>query len=60
MPAFLKNYSPKRKQVVKLANEALARPICANEAAVLADGRSVFVDSETRDPVTGLYPLYFL
>jgi len=60
MPSFLKNYSKKRRQMVERANQALKRPICANEAAVLACGRGVYVDSEKQNPVTRLYPLYFL
>jgi len=60
MPDVLKNYHKKRKQVAELASKMLARPICANEAAMLTNGQGVYVDSQEQDPVTGLYPLYFL
>ncbi|MCL2531354.1 MAG: B12-binding domain-containing radical SAM protein [Oscillospiraceae bacterium] len=60
MPQFLKCYDKRRKQVLQHANEALARSICANEAALLRDGRGVFVDSQSQDPITKLYPLAFV
>jgi hypothetical protein len=60
MPGFLKSYDKKRKQVLHRANQALARCICANEAAVLGDGRGVYVDSQKQDLVTKRYPLTFV
>ncbi|MCL2445428.1 MAG: B12-binding domain-containing radical SAM protein [Oscillospiraceae bacterium] len=59
MPAFLKCYDKKRKQVLHHANAALARNICACEVAVLSDGRGVYVDSRKQNPITGLYLLEF-
>jgi len=60
MPAFLKSHGEKRRQAVERANEALGRFICPNEAAVLSSGQGVYVDSTKQDPVTGLYPLYYI
>ena len=59
MPAFLKGHGKKQRQAVEFANEALARSICAKEAAVLSTGKGVYADSQKQNPVTGLYPLYF-
>jgi len=60
MPAFLQCDGKARKQVMQRASEMLARPISAKETAVLEDGRGVYIDSTQRNPVTGLYPIYFL
>jgi hypothetical protein len=48
------------KQVKQAAKTILNREIRRNEAAVLSDGRGVFVDGEDRDKVTGLFRLYFV
>jgi len=60
MPDFLKTDSKRRKHVVLTAEKLLGRVICRNEAAVLRSGKGVFADSQNRDPVTGLYKLYYL
>ncbi|MCL1789098.1 MAG: B12-binding domain-containing radical SAM protein [Oscillospiraceae bacterium] len=60
IPAFMKVYdSDKHFHARKAASELLGRKIRRENAAVLPSGKSVFVDSENRNPVTGLYQLYF-
>lgn len=59
MPAFLKQYGKKRKQLLHQASQALGRNLCANEVAMLSDGRGVYVDSHRQNPVTMLYALEF-
>jgi len=46
-------------RILEIAERVLARKISRNEAAVLSSGKGVFVDSEDRDPVTGLYRIHF-
>ena len=45
----------RRRDVVAAAEKQLGRKIRRDEAAVLSSGAGVYVDSEDRDPVTGLY-----
>ncbi|MDR0324484.1 MAG: B12-binding domain-containing radical SAM protein [Oscillospiraceae bacterium] len=58
MPSFLKGAGPLRKQAEALAKKQLGRGAGRGETAVLPSGRAVFVDSSSRDPVTGLYKLH--
>jgi hypothetical protein len=69
MPAFLKDFGKDFGQVWgksayrefrAKAQGLLGRKINRNEIAVLPDGSGVFADSNDRDPVTGLYKLYYL
>jgi len=57
MPDFMKSDN---KAVREAAKSRLCRKIRRCEAAVLPSGRGVYVDSENRDKVTGLYKLYFV
>jgi hypothetical protein len=50
---------PAYRKFRAFAEETLGRRINRNEVAVLPDGGGVFADSESRDPVTGLYELHF-
>ena len=61
MPIFMK-IGDKRQlaPVLKAAEETFGRNIRRNEAAILPSGKGVFVDSESCDPVTGLYKLHFV
>ena len=58
MPAFLKNPDRKRAKAAAIAEKALGRKVGRNEYAVLRSGMGIYVDSVTRDPVTGLYALH--
>lgn len=60
MPRFMK-LADKRKlaETIKTAEVALGRKIRRNEAAQLTCGKDVYVDSENRDLVTGLYKIVF-
>ena len=57
-PAFLKNDDDRRKIVAEVAEKTLGRKMKREEYAVLTSGVGVFVDSNDRDPVTGLYRVY--
>ncbi|MDR2183017.1 MAG: B12-binding domain-containing radical SAM protein [Clostridiales bacterium] len=60
MPIFMKIGGRQQLDMVKrAAEETFGRKIRRNEAAILPSGKGVFVDSESRDPVTGLYKLHF-
>jgi len=60
MPGFLKNPDISRGKTIEAAQKRLGRKIRRDEAAVLLSGKGVFVDSERRDPVTGLYQVYYI
>ena len=61
MPVFMKiGNKIQLAPVIKAAEETFGRKIRRNEAALLPSGKGVFVDSESRDPVTGLYELHFV
>ena len=65
MPKFIKEAlagvsGKRRTETVKFAEKFLGRVIERVQAAVLPSGRDVFVDSESRDIVTGLYKLHFV
>jgi radical SAM superfamily enzyme YgiQ (UPF0313 family) len=51
--------SRKHNQIRQLAQGHLGRKIARNEAAVLPTG-GAYVDSKSRDPVTGLYKVVFI
>ncbi|MCL2618487.1 MAG: DUF4080 domain-containing protein, partial [Defluviitaleaceae bacterium] len=55
-PPFLRKGG--RNTMVRVAERKLGRTIARDEAATLSDGTGVFVDSRSRDPVTGLYALH--
>jgi len=58
MPGFLRNPDKRRAIVAEAAEEQLGRKVRRDESAILLSGEGVFVDSETRDPVTGLYKVH--
>ncbi|MCL2350528.1 MAG: DUF4080 domain-containing protein, partial [Defluviitaleaceae bacterium] len=61
MPAFMKLYDKKQlSEIIKTAEQKLGRKIRRNQAAVLPCGKGIFVDSESRDPITNLYNLHFV
>ena len=69
MPGFMKEAGGRsgsrraafsHQNVPKTAKMRLGREISRNEAAVLGSGMGVFVDSNSRDPVTRLYALHFV
>jgi hypothetical protein len=55
MPDFFRAPDVQREQIRKTAEKRLGRSIHRDEAAVLPSGKGVYVDSEKRDAVTGLY-----
>ena len=55
MPQFLKNPDKHRTQLVKAAENSLGHTVARDETAVLFSGDGAFVDSNDRDPLTGLY-----
>ena len=57
-PLFLKTENRWLKQMMVIAEELLEHKISRDEVAVLSSDKSIFVDCERRDPVTGLYQLY--
>ena len=57
-PAFMKNNDERRKNVAETAEELLFRKMRREEVSVLSSGKGLFVDRNTRDPVTGLYKVY--
>ena len=60
MPPFMKTGNKQQLlPVIREAEGALGRSIRRNEAAILPSGRGVYVDSETCDPVTGLYRIAY-
>jgi len=59
-PAFLKNQDNRLKAIEKEAEKQLGRMPSRGEAAILNSGKGVFVDSSDRDPVTGLYKIFYL
>jgi radical SAM superfamily enzyme YgiQ (UPF0313 family) len=60
MPPFLKGPSRSVWRVLETARKQLSHAVRRDEAAVLASGLGAFVDSEDRDPVTGLYKVYLI
>jgi len=58
-PAFLKNDDSRRIFVAEEAEKRLGRTLKREEYAVLHSGKGIFVDSNDRDPVTGLYRVCF-
>jgi len=57
-PGFMKNYDERRKRVAGCAEKFLCRTLRREEVTVLNSGIGIFVDSNDRDPVTGLYRVY--
>ena len=57
MPSFLKSFS---KEAVAAAEKLLGRTVGRTEAAVLSSGQFICVDNEKRNPITGLYKVYYL
>jgi radical SAM superfamily enzyme YgiQ (UPF0313 family) len=61
LPSFLKNVDAQqkalteRKNVAETAEKALGRKLRREELAILSTGKGIFVDSNNRNPVTGLY-----
>jgi len=49
----------RRAQLIKVAKDLFGHIIVQNEAAVISTGVGVFVGSNKRDPVMGLYRLSF-
>ncbi|MCL2201414.1 MAG: B12-binding domain-containing radical SAM protein [Oscillospiraceae bacterium] len=60
MPAILRNTEAGRSGLIKVAEKNLGRKIRRDEATVLLSGKGLYVDSEKRNPVTGLYEVYEL
>ena len=59
MPDFLKHQDSRRSIAVDIAKKQLGREPRRDEVAVLRSGKGIFADSENRDPVTGLYTVYY-
>ncbi|MCL2579995.1 MAG: B12-binding domain-containing radical SAM protein [Oscillospiraceae bacterium] len=57
MPGFLKIEGKNSREMTARANKRLGRAVRRGEVAILPGGKGIFVDSEHRDPVTGLYRL---
>ena len=60
MPHFLINHDKRRAQLIKAAGASFGHTVARDEAAILHSGTGVIVDSNNRDPVTGLYRLSFI
>jgi len=59
MPKFMKiGTKQQKKQAISIAQCHLNRIIRRDEATVLPSGKTAYVDSENRNPVTGLYKIY--
>jgi len=58
MPKSLKNASRARNDLLKLAQKNLNHTIRRDEVAILLNGTGIYVDSESKDPVTGLYTVH--
>ena len=57
-PAFMKNNDSRRAKVAAEGEKLLGRTLKREEYAVLFSGTGIFVDSNTLDPVTGLYQVH--
>jgi len=57
-PPILKNNDINHRHIAEKAEKMLGRMLRREEIAVLRSGKGVFVDSNDRDPVTGLYRVY--
>ena len=55
MPYILKSADNNKTRATKIAEESLGRKIRRDEAATLSTGQVIYVDSENKNPVTGLY-----
>jgi len=55
MPSRLKLADNSKSQITELAEKNLGRKIRRDEAAILSTGQGIYVDSENRNLVTGLY-----
>ena len=60
IPAFLKNRDKQYAPIIEEVQKLLGRKIRRDECAVLSSGKGIYVDSNDRDPVTGLYRVHFL
>ena len=58
IPASLKIYGEQHKKALTTARNFFGYEIHHNEAAVLSTGKYAFVDSDSCDPVTGLYKIF--
>jgi hypothetical protein len=60
-PSFLRNddiqkkFVAERNKVAETAERVLGRKLRREEFALLSSGKGIFVDSNNRNPVTGLY-----
>jgi len=59
MPAFMRLSDTQRKQIIPKVEKILGRPIGREEVAKLPSGDWVYVDVQSRDPVTGLYKIFW-
>jgi len=57
-PPFLKNNDDRRVLVLEKAREILGRDVARCEYHVLSSGVGVVVDSNSRNPITGLYNIF--
>ena len=58
LPEIFKRESQNRSLVAEEAKRLLGRTLRREEYAILNSGTGIFVDSNDRDPVTGLYKVY--
>ena len=58
MPDFMRNRDSRQGKLLETAANRLGHKMRREEATILSSGRGVFVDSENRDPVTGLYRVH--
>jgi len=59
MPEKIKTTANQRGSIIGIAEEQLGRRIRRDEAVMLLSGKGIYVDSKSRDPVTGLYKVLF-
>jgi len=55
MPSFMRTSDSRKKEVLEIAKRRLAHEIRRDEATILQNGQGIYVDSQNRNPVTGLY-----
>ena len=58
-PSFLKNDDERRRLVAEEAEKRLGHAVRREEYAVLNSGKGVFVDRNDRNPVTGMYKVFY-
>jgi len=59
-PSFMKNKDTRRSQLSEVAEKVLGRKPKREEYSILNSGTGIFVDHTDKNPITGLYRVYFI